>query len=239
MDELNVKVGSFEGPLELLLHLIKKLEIDIYDIPMTLITEQYLQYMKQLPKEDWDQTSKYMVMAATLLAIKSKMLLPIEQQEEQEDPRKELVEQLLTYQQYQEAAEWLDEKQEGKYGCFSHDSYNLEPYQKEVQLEMGKYQAQQLYQAIAHLQLRAKTEGKAQEKFIWKDHWTIGGQMRWLEEQLRHHSSFSLQKSWQGKPSLYKVTTFSALLELVKRDEMVAIQEKNFGEIIIRGRECE
>ena len=99
---LNVKLQVFEGPLDLLLHLIEKNKVDIYDIPIVLITDQYLDYIKQMQKEDLDVMSEFLVMAATLLDIKCRMLLPkeINEEGEEEDPRAELVEKLIEYKLY-------------------------------------------------------------------------------------------------------------------------------------------
>lgn len=112
--ECVVKIEAFEGPLDLLLHLIKKNEIDIYDIPMSLITAQYLEYLSLMRSMNLDVASEYLVMAATLVHIKSQMILPTpsatgegEESEEVEDPRAELVRRLLEYERYKEAAEQL------------------------------------------------------------------------------------------------------------------------------------
>ncbi len=106
MDEvLDVKLPAFEGPLDLLLHLIEKNKIDIYDIPIAEVTGQYLEYVRELEEEDPSLASRFLVMAATLLAIKSEMLLPgSEPEEDDEDPRRALIEQLTTYKIYKEAA---------------------------------------------------------------------------------------------------------------------------------------
>ena len=97
-----VKLEVFEGPLDLLLHLIEKNKVDIYDIPIVLITEQYLDYVSKMDTKDMDVMSEFLVMAATLVRIKSKMLLPVEEEEEEEfeDPRQELVERILEYKMY-------------------------------------------------------------------------------------------------------------------------------------------
>ena len=99
---LNVKLQVFEGPLDLLLHLIEKNKVDIYDIPIALITDQYLDYIREMKKEDLNVASEFLVMAATLLDIKSKMLLPatVNEEGEEEDPRAELVEKLIEYKLY-------------------------------------------------------------------------------------------------------------------------------------------
>ena len=106
---INVKLQVFEGPLDLLLHLIDKNKVNIYDIPIAMITEQYMEYVEQLKKEDLNVVSEFLVMAATLLDIKSRMLLPKEVDEEgnEEDPRAELVEKLLEYKLYKAMAQEL------------------------------------------------------------------------------------------------------------------------------------
>lgn len=111
--ELQVKLEVFEGPLDLLLHLIEKNKVDIYDIPIVTITQQYLDYMKQMNTTDMDLMSEFLVMAATLVRIKSKMLLPVEETEEEEpeDPRQELVERLLEYKMYKYASFELKDRQ--------------------------------------------------------------------------------------------------------------------------------
>lgn len=107
-----IKLDIFEGPLDLLLYLIKKNEIDIYNIPVALITEQYLQYLKMIKSLNLDLAGEYLVMASTLIHIKSKMLLPEpeEPEEEEEDPRAELVRQLIEYKTFKEAAAGLLER---------------------------------------------------------------------------------------------------------------------------------
>ena len=111
--KLSVKLQAFEGPLDLLLHLIDKNKVNIYDIPIAEITDQYIEYVRDMDKEDLDLVSDFLVMAATLLDIKSRMLLPAEMNEEgeEEDPRQELVERLLEYKMYKYMAEELKDRQ--------------------------------------------------------------------------------------------------------------------------------
>lgn len=110
--EINVKLQAFEGPLDLLLHLIEKNKVNIYDIPISMITDQYLEYVDKMDKTDLDYTSEFLIMAATLLDIKSRMLLPKEKNEvgEEEDPRAELVEQLIEYKLFKQVAQKLKEQ---------------------------------------------------------------------------------------------------------------------------------
>ena len=112
MEKLSFKLEIFEGPLDLLMHLIRKNKVNIYDIPISEITDQYLEYLDQISKMDLEISSEFLVMAAQLLYIKSKMLLPQYSEEEQEeDPRKELVDRLLEYKRYQEVAMYLGERE--------------------------------------------------------------------------------------------------------------------------------
>ncbi len=112
---LEVTLEVFEGPLDLLLALIDRNKIDIYDIPITIVTDQYLEYIRRMQQRDMDITSEFLVMAATLLSIKSKMLLPkaVNEDGEEEDPRQELVEQLLQYKMYKYMSYELKDMQRG------------------------------------------------------------------------------------------------------------------------------
>ena len=121
MSAIDVKLNVFEGPLDLLLHLIEKNKVNIYDIPIVTITEQYLEYVNNMEEEDLDVMSEFLVMAATLIKIKSRMLLPKDEEteEDEEDPREELVRRLLEYKMYKYAAgELKDLELEGNKAFF-------------------------------------------------------------------------------------------------------------------------
>lgn len=132
LTEINIKLDVFEGPLDLLLHLIQQMEIDIYDIPIATITEQYMNYIHTMKTLELAVAGEYLVMAATLMAIKSKTLLPIQEfvtdDEElwEEDPREELVTQLLEYRKYKYAAEKLTEKAEERSLYYTKDPMNID-----------------------------------------------------------------------------------------------------------------
>lgn len=134
MTGINFKVEAFEGPLDLLLQLIQQLEIDIYDIPMADITDQYLEYIHLMKEMELDVASEYLVMAATLLAIKSKMLLPKQELEvdfefdDSVDPRDELVERLMEYKRFKEAAKQLKEKESERNFYFGKAPMDLGEY---------------------------------------------------------------------------------------------------------------
>lgn len=132
MESYSVKMDAFEGPLDLLLHLVGKLEIDIYDISVSMVTDQYVSYIRAMQHLELDVASEYLVMAATLLQLKSKQLLPIEQTEydeipdfEEEPTREGLIQQLIEYKAYKEAALVLKEKEEARLELFSKQPEDL------------------------------------------------------------------------------------------------------------------
>ena len=124
---ISYKLEKFEGPLDLLLHLIEKNKVDIYDIPIVEITKQYLDYVNQMEKEDLNIVSDFLVMAATLLDIKSRMLLPVPETEEgeEEDPRAELVARLLEYKKYKKSdnPNWSSGKKQNRWSCLMTGCY--------------------------------------------------------------------------------------------------------------------
>lgn len=139
LQEINLKLDVFEGPLDLLLHLIQKLEIDIYDIPITAVTEQYMSYIHAMQTLELEVAGEYLVMAATLMAIKSQMLLPKQELEiiddedffEEEDPREALVAQLLEYRKFKYAATVLHEKEEERKLYYTKEPMDMDDYKEE------------------------------------------------------------------------------------------------------------
>lgn len=237
-----VKIDAFEGPLDLLLHLINSLEIDIYDIPMAQISEQYLLYIQTMSDLELDGASEYLVMAATLLAIKSKMLLPkyeLEAEDEtlyvEEDPRDELVEQLIEYKKYKEAAQTLKEKEEERGKMYSKPPSDLSAYTPDVQ--QNQLNGATIYDMLGayHKLLRRKKLQKPLTAMISKQDISIEDRM---EEVLTHlgnkrQSFFSFFPSDDKK---YIVLTFLAMLELMKRNAVTVEQEGIFGEIFLTVR---
>ncbi|MGO1822373.1 MAG: segregation and condensation protein A, partial [Ruoffia tabacinasalis] len=153
--ELRIELESFQGPFDLLLHLIKQMEVDINDIPMTEITNQYIKYIEAMNKLELDIIGEYLVMAATLLEIKSNILLPIEPSPDYEedydegDPRDILVQQLLLYQQFQTVATQLQIKQDERARLFSRQMADLSSYQEFVPLDEDALSLTDLAEAMA------------------------------------------------------------------------------------------
>ncbi|GAA0347007.1 segregation/condensation protein A [Bacillus carboniphilus] len=240
--EYLVKIDAFEGPLDLLLHLIQKLEIDIYDIPMKDITEQYMSYIHTMQELKLDVASEYLVMAATLLAIKSKMLLPkhdhepLEEDEFQyeEDPRDELVERLIEYKKYKEAAKELKDREEERSLMFTRPPVDLSQYEKDdasvpVDLDVNIYDMIAAFQKL----LRRKKLQKPLSTRITKQDIPIEQRMDEIRALLHHSFQKPFSELFTYQDKSHMVVTFLAILELLKRNEIDALQKDNFSELII------
>lgn len=241
--QYNVKIDAFEGPLDLLLHLINRLEIDIYDIPVAQITEQYLIYIKTMKELKLDLASEFLVMAATLLAIKSKMLLPKQEEvfdeslefEEEGDPREELVERLIEYRKYKEAAHDLKHLEEERGLMYTKPPSDLTAFAKEIEPEKTELNVT-LYDMLAAFQklLRRKKLQRPLATKIARQEISIEKRMTEIMNELtgiKKRTSFADLFPYPGKEHI--VVTFLAILELIKRKEIDVTQEENFSEIYI------
>ena len=243
----NVKIDAFEGPLDLLLHLIHTLEIDIYDIPVAEITEQYLLYIQTMQELELDVASEYLVMAATLLAIKSKMLLPkyedeLEEENEftyEEDPRDELVVKLLEYKKYKQAAEELKALEEERSLMFSKPPTDLthlmrELNPKKVDLNISLYDMLGAY----HKLLRRKKLQKPLNTKVTRQEVSIEKRMDELIIYLRKiKGRVSFDSLFPYYDREHIVITFLAILELLKRDEILVEQESNFAQLYVANKD--
>ncbi|BCB04590.1 segregation and condensation protein A [Bacillus sp. KH172YL63] len=245
-----MKIDAFEGPLDLLLHLINSLEIDIYDIPMAQITEQYMLYVQTMKDLQLDVASEYLVMAATLLAIKSKMLLPKHDDDllddeiefEEEDPRDELVERLIEYRKFKEAANELKHREEERGQVYTKPPSDLSEYTEEVDLKKGEAQVS-LYDMLGafHKLLRRKKLQKPVQTRITRQEISIEKRMDDILQNLRGiKKRTSFTSLFQSDNKEHLVVTFLAVLELMKRKQIIVNQESNFTEIFVEaGKEAE
>lgn len=235
-ESYNVRLLNFEGPLDLLLHLIRREEMNIYDIPIARITEQYLEIIRDLSALDIDRASEFLVMAATLLGIKSRMLLPKppklvaeeEAPEEGEDPREELVRQLVAYSQYKEAAQGLRQREERMAKVYTRQLF-LEAPEGPAPLE-----------GLNLADLVKAFEEVLKEEWSWRE---VPREEIPLREKIRE-LNFRISRSphgvrfrdlfSRGGSRLEIVVTFLALLEVIRQRRAIAVQEGIFGEIMIR-----
>ena len=226
-----VKLDVFEGPLDLLLYLIKKNEIDIYDIPIADITEQYLEYLDLMRMLDLNIAGEFLVMAATLIHIKSKMLLPPDEKEllpeEEEDPREELVRRLVEYKKFKEVAGILQDLEGQRKKMFTRDiPFEAEP--GEVFFEAS------LFDLITAFTRVLKDVPKDIFQEIIKDEFTVERKVHDLLHMLVKSpalSLFSLFNNSKNKQEI--IATFLAVLELIRLKEILVVQNRNFSDIEI------
>ncbi|MBI3784899.1 MAG: segregation/condensation protein A [Deltaproteobacteria bacterium] len=231
-----VKLEVFEGPLDLLLHLIKKNEVEIVDIPIAAITEQYLGYLDMLRDLNLDVAGEFLVMAATLTLIKSRMLLPPAEEDEPEesDPRAELVQQLLEYQKYREAALALSERP-----FLNRDVFAREPLERDAE-ELGpapeeplrlKVTVWELMEAFRAILQRAKPEAVHEvvvDRMSLRDRAQSMLQILGVQRRAEFTSLFPPDAT-----RIEVLATFLALLELMKMGVLQALQEERLGPIVI------
>ena len=241
--DMTFKLQVFEGPLDLLLYLIEKNKVNIYDIPIVEITAQYMEYVDQMKKDNLDTLSEFLVMAATLLDIKSKMLLPKkeEEEQEQEDPRAELVQQLLEYKMYKCMANEL--KDAGKVWYKKKDIPDeVLAYEEPVNLEelVGDIRLSDLNRIFQSIMKRQEEKiDKVRSKFgkIEKEEVSLEEKMDFLTDYATSHKHFSFRGMLTASSSKVEViVTFLAILELMKTGKLTIVQEHIFDDIRIESR---
>ncbi len=238
--QYQVELGVFSGPLDLLLHLIEKQELDIYDIPIAIITEQYLQYIKGIQEIDLDNVSDFLLMAATLLSIKAKMLLPKHKRTEEfiiedEDPREELVRHLLTYKKIKEAAEILKqlERQQRKRIARPIDKEKLVA-QLFPDIPVIGLGFEELLSALANLLKKSEPE---KVHLIERRKIFIEEQMKIIIKKINKSKRLLFSELFTGKPSIIEIiVTFLAVLQLSRLQKIRITQEQAFGHIAVVSR---
>lgn len=237
---INVKLRAFEGPLDLLLHLIEKAEVDIYDIPIAEITDQYLDYINMMEIHDLEVASEFLVMAATLLEIKSKMLLPKPKKEENcegtLDPREELIQKLIEYKKYKEASLELKDKLGIYEKVFYKPPEPIEDYISDASL-ISNVSLDMLYISFKNILLKNESRKRNTFREIYREVVTVDDKIRLINKLLASKPSFYFDDLFLSTVNRYEtIVTFLAVLELIKRRSLTIIQEKNFGRILIKRR---
>ena len=241
---ISYKLEHFEGPLDLLLHLIEKNKVSIYDIPIVLITEQYLEYVSSMETEDLNVVSEFLVMAATLIDIKCRMLLPVEVNEdgEEEGPRAELMARLLEYKMYKYMAQELQEMEDhaGKH------LYKVPTIPKEVVKYEEPVDLDQLLDGLTLAKLQSIFESimKRQEnkidpirskfKNIEREEVSLPDKITFIRDYAREKKVFSFRKLLESQHSkMHVIVSFLAILELMKMGEIVIEQKELFDDIMV------
>jgi segregation and condensation protein A len=233
-----VKLTNFEGPLDLLLFLIKKNEVDIYDIPIADITQQYLEYVAIIHMLDLEGAGDFILMAATLIRIKAQMLLPRtpeESEEEEEDPRQELVRRLLEYQRYKEVAGQLEELEASErhyfprvYFDLNDDGSDYGDWMASLAGNVSLFDLMTVFKQVL-MRMPKDTQHKVEHIPI-----TVEEQIQYILQELEISKQLLFITLLQKMPSkIFIIVTFIALLEMIKRGMVTATQSGPFGEIWI------
>ncbi len=234
--EVSIKLEVFEGPFELLYHLIEKAKIDIYDIPIAEVTEQYIDYLNMMKNLDIDLASEFLVMAATLLVIKSKMLLPKPKtfEDDVEDPRDELIIKLLEYKKFKELSNMLKEK----YFINIKSVYKGTDLADEIIDSFDlpdKISVELLAKKLQNILLSKKDDRNIEIKKVYRDNITIEDKIRELLKQLssKRWTNFDdLIVFYDNKLEI--ILSFLAVLELLKNRRISAKQDDNFDRILLK-----
>ena len=245
--KLDVKVDVFEGPLDLLLHLIEKNKVSIYDIPIALITDQYLEYLHALEEiYSMESIGEFLVMASTLLKIKAHMLLP-QEEEEEEDPREELVERLIEYKMYKYAAGELKDRSVYADKIF----YKEESVPEEVKSYVepvntreivGDVTLQKLNEVFCMVMKRKKDrQDPVRSRFgkIEREQYKVEDCMEQIRRQMKGLAHINFRTLLEIQPDRENIIVhFLAVLELMKEGEIMVTQKNNFAEIYLTHMEA-
>jgi segregation and condensation protein A len=229
-DELKILLGEFEGPLDLLLHLIRQEHVSIYDIPVARITDEYLRYLRVMQEMDIAVAGDFLVMAATLIELKTKMLLPRDPTappEEEEDPRSELVNQLLEYQKYKAAAQMLWSRATVEQAVFKRAE--LETDKNNPEVAVGLFDLLKVFQDIL---ARHKEEAMLE---IEREEISMAEMLERLRNMVMSAGELNLRLFFERARSRRElVLAFLSVLELVRTTEVKLFQRETFGDIVAR-----
>ena len=233
-DDYKLQLEVFEGPLDLLLYLIKKDEVDIYNIPIERVTRQYMEYMSLMKLLDLNIAGEFIVMAATLMMIKSRMLLPVDErpdlEEEEEDPRWELVKQLVEYKKFKEAANHLQHREFLQENVFAKGLETGVP-EPETGMQLGDVGLFDLIAAFNEALKKVKVEEIGE---IYDERFTVVDKIEYVLGALRQRGKAGFASLFEKAASRNEIVcTFLAILELIRLRQVVAHQEGAFGEIVI------
>lgn len=245
--EMTIKLQVFEGPLDLLLHLLEKNKVNIYDIPIAEITKQYLEYVAEMQRQDLNIVSEFLVMAATLIDIKSRMLLPAKESEdeEDEDPRAELVQQLLEYKMYKcMAYELRDRQLDAARVLFKEPTIPQEVAGYEEPVNMDELvsdvtlaKLNDIFKSIMKKQVDKIDPVRSKFGKIEKEEVSLSDKMAYLENYCMAHQQFSFRNLLEVQSSKMEIiVTFLAILELMKVGKIFISQENTFDDIMIQSK---
>lgn len=234
--DYKIMIDAFEGPMDLLLHLIKSSDIDIYEIELEVIIKQYLSYIEAMEEMNLNIASEYLTMAAELIEMKSSMLLPkkkLEEDEFEEDPREHLIQRLLEYKQYKEVTSELKELESLRKQYLTKLPENLKEYKDEnVSINFGDVDLTDLVNAFQKF-LERKQEEKPIHTKITKKEYSVHVRSNEIRNLLKKKKQLEFEELFEVITKDYVVVTFLSILDLAKKQELEIKQENNFSKIFL------
>ena len=232
-----IKIDNFEGPLDLLCHLIDKNKMNIYDINLSEITDQYIDYLKEQEKLDLEIASEFLVMASTLLYLKSKNLLPKQEEEEEEITEEELIRRIIEYKKFKEISKIFKQNYLEYSNRYYKTPEEIELPKQKIEKEYKKDVIPDIYKnVIERNEQKINQNAKNIEKIAITDNYTVASKVRQMFKVLVKQKSFIFNKLFSIKKHNKQevVTAFSGLLELSRRSKVETDQEKLFGDILVK-----
>ncbi len=235
-NKYKIKLENFEGPLDLLVHLIDKNKMDIYDINLSEITDQYIEYINEMEKMNLEVTSEFLVMASTLLYLKSKNLLPNQENDEQELTEEELLQRIIDYKKYKEITKMLKEMYQNSNTVIFKTPEQIELPKQKLEKEYKKEIIAEMYADIIERSAeRLNKNAKNIEKIAITETYTVADKVKVMFKELLHNKKFVFNRLFPSKkcsrPEI--VTAFSGLLELSRRNKVLTSQPELFGDITV------
>ena len=230
-DELRLQLGEFAGPLDLLLYLIRREQANIFDIPVARITDKYLEYIKLMERLDIAVAGEFLVMAATLIEIKSRMLLPqdpvAEGEEEPEDPRKELIDRLLEHQKFKLAAETLWTRATVEQAVFTRGTIETDDNNPEISATVFD-----LFEVFQKIMDRHREQIEME---IHREEMSLAEMLRTLRSRLKIEKTLSLVKLFEEMSSKRElILAFISILEIVRTESVKLFQKETFGDVTLK-----
>ena len=235
-NKYKIKLENFEGPLDLLVHLIDKNKMDIYDINLSEITDQYIEYINEMEKMNLEVTSEFLVMASTLLYLKSKNLIPNQENDEQELTEEELLQRIIDYKKYKEITKMLKEMYQNSNTVIFKTPEQIELPKQKLEKEYKKEIIVEIYADIIERSAeRLNKNAKNIEKIAITETYTVAEKVKVMFKELLHNKKFVFNRLFPSKkcsrPEI--VTAFSGLLELSRRSKVLTSQPELFGDITV------
>lgn len=231
-----IKIDNFEGPLDLLCHLIDKNKMDIYDIKINEIADQYIEYLNQMEEMNLDIASEFIIMASTLIYLKSKSLLPKQEEAEEELTEEELIQRIIEYKKYKEIIKKLKVNYEENSKIFLETQEQIELPKKRIEKEYDKDLIPNLYKTLLEKnEEKINKNAENIEKIAITDNYTVTSKVKEMFKALIKNNKFVFNKLFSLKEHNKQevVTAFSGLLEMSKRDKVNTKQEDLFEDIIV------